>query len=39
MVLTRIQINNLPPLDPEVEGAFVGEEEVVKEEVHSIETP
>ena len=35
MVLTRIKINNSPPLDPEVKGVFV--EEVV-EEVHSVET-
>ena len=38
MVLTRIQINKSPPLEPEVEGVFVEEEEVVEEEVHSIET-
>ena len=28
MVVTRIQSNKPPPLDPEVEGVFVGEEEV-----------
>ena len=33
MVLIRIQINNPPPLEPEVEGVFVEEEEV-----HSAET-
>ena len=33
MVLTRIQSNNPPPLDPEVESVFVEEEEVVEEEV------
>ena len=38
MVLTRSQINKSPPLDPEVEGFFVEEEEVVDEEVHSTET-
>ena len=38
MVLKRIQINKPPPLDPEVEGVFFGEEEVVEEEVHSAET-
>ena len=38
MLLTRSQINNPPPLDPEVEGVFVEEEEVAKEEVHSAET-
>ena len=37
MVLTRIQRNNPPPLEPEVEGVFV-EEEVEEEEVHSAET-
>ena len=36
MVLTRSQINNSPPLEPEVEGVFV--EEVEEEEVHSAET-
>ena len=34
MVLTRIQRNNPPPLEPEIEGVFVEEEE----EVHSVET-
>ena len=38
MVLKMIQINKPPPLDPEVEGVFVEEEEVVVEEVHSAET-
>ena len=38
MVLIRIQSNKPPPLDPEVEGVFVEEEEVVEEEVHSTET-
>ena len=38
MVLTRSQSNKSPPLDPEVECVFVEEEEVVEEEVHSIET-
>ena len=38
MVVTRIQINKTPPLDPEVEGVFVEEEEVVEEEVHFAET-
>ena len=38
MVLTRIQSNKPPPLDPEVEGFFVGGEEVVEEEVHFAET-
>ena len=38
MVLKRIQINKSPPLEPEVEGVFVEEEEVVEEEVHSTET-
>ena len=33
MVSTRIQSNKPPPLDPEVEGVFVGGE-VVDEEVH-----
>ena len=37
MVLTRTQSNVSPPLDPEVEGVFVEEEEVVEEEVHSAE--
>ena len=37
MVLKRIQINKPPPLDPEVEGVFVGGE-VVEEEVHFVET-
>ena len=37
MVITRIQINKSPPLEPEVEGVFV-EEDVVEEEVHSVET-
>ena len=40
MVLTRSQINNSPPLEPEVEGVFAKEEEVEveEEEVHSVET-
>ena len=38
MVVTRSQINKPPPLDPEVEGVFVGGEEVVEEEVHFAET-
>ena len=38
MVLTSSQINNPPPLDPKFKGAFVWEEEVVEEEVHSVET-
>ena len=38
MVVTRSQINKPPPLDPEVEGVFVGGEEVVEEEVHFVET-
>ena len=38
MVLTRIQINNTPPLELEFEGIFVEEEEVEEEEVHSVET-
>ena len=38
MVLIRIQSNKPPPLYPEVEGVFVGEEEVVEEKVHSAET-
>ena len=38
MVLTRSQINNPPPLYPEVQSVFVEEEEVVEEEVHSAET-
>ena len=33
-----IQINNTPPLELEVEGVFVEEEEVEEEEVHSVET-
>ena len=33
MVLTRIQSNNPPPLEPEVEGVFVEEEDV-----HYVET-
>ena len=37
MVLKRIQISNLPPLEPGVEGVFV-EEEVVEEEEHFAET-
>ena len=37
MVLKRSQINKPPPLEPEVEGDFVEEEEVVEEEVHSTE--
>ena len=37
MVLIRSQINKPLPLDPGVEGVFVGEE-VVEEEVHSAET-
>ena len=35
MVLTRIQINKSPPLEPEVEGVFV---EIEGEEVHCVET-
>ena len=38
IVLTRSKINNSTPLEPEVEGLFVEEEEVVEEEVHSTET-
>ena len=38
MVLNRSQINNPPPIEPEVEGVFVDEEEVKEEEVHSAET-
>ena len=38
MVLTNIQINKPPPLDPEDEGVFVGGEEVVEAEVHFAET-
>ena len=38
MVLTGINRNNPPPLELEVEGVFVEEEEVVVEEVHSAET-
>ena len=38
MLVTRIQSNKPPPLDPEVEGVFVGGEEVVEEEVHFAET-
>ena len=38
MVVTRSQRNKPPPLDPEVEGVFVGGEEVVEEEVHFVET-
>ena len=38
IVLKRIQINKPPPLDPEVEGAFVRGEEVVEEEVHFAKT-
>ena len=38
MVVKRIQINKPPPLDPEVEGVFIGGEEVVEEEVHFAET-
>ena len=37
MVVTRSQSNKTPPLDPEVEGVFVGGE-VVEEEVHFVET-
>ena len=37
MVLTRIQRNKPPPLDPKVEGVFVGGEEVVEEEVHLLQ--
>ena len=37
MVVTSSQINKPPPLDPEVEGVFVGGE-VVEEEVHFVET-
>ena len=38
MVVTMIQINKPPPLDPTIEGVFVGGEEVVEEEVHFAET-
>ena len=38
MVLTRIQINKPPPLYPEVDGVFVGGEEVLEEEVHFAKT-
>ena len=38
IVLKISQINKQLPLDPEVEGVFVEEEEVVEEEVHSTET-
>ena len=38
MVLNRIQINKPPPLEPEVQGVFVEEEEVEEEEVHFAET-
>ena len=38
MVVTSSQINKPPPLDPEVEGVFFGEEEVVEEEVHFAKT-
>ena len=38
MVLKLSQINNPPPLESEVEGVFVEEEEVEEEEVHSVET-
>ena len=38
MILTSSQINNSSLLEPEVEGVFVEEEEVVEEEVHSLET-
>ena len=38
MVLTRIQTNKPPPLDPEFEGVFVEEDEVEEEEVHPAET-
>ena len=38
MVLNMSQINKPPPLEPEVEGVFVEDEEVVEEEVHSPET-
>ena len=34
MVVKTIQINKPPPLDPKVEGVFVGGEKVVEEEVH-----
>ena len=38
LVLNMSQMNNSPPLDPEVEGVFVKEEKIVEEEVHSAET-
>ena len=38
MVLKLIQINKSPNLELEFEGAFVEEEVVVEEEVHSVET-
>ena len=38
MVLKGTQINNPPPLEPEVEGVFVEEEEEVEEEAHFVET-
>ena len=38
MLLKRSQTNNPPPLELEVEGVFVEEEEVVEEEVHFVET-
>ena len=38
MVVTMIQINKPPPLDPEVENVFVGGGEVVEEEIHFVET-
>ena len=38
MILTRSQRNKSPPLEPEVEGVFVEEEEVEEEEGHSAET-
>ena len=38
MILNIIQSNNPPPLEPEVQGVFVEEEEVEEEEVHSAET-
>ena len=38
IILKRIQINKPTTLDPEVEGVFVGGEDVVEEEVHFAET-
>ena len=38
MVLTRSEINKSQPLQPEVEGVFVEEEEVEEEKVHLVKT-